>query len=109
FRVGNDQIFGREFALHAVQSFQRFAGPSFANDQPPSLKQIEIEGVRGLATLPQKVVGSVHRIADGPLIKQMQTTCNMRQRGFDGYSANFARREPRTELRLLNVDSDVRL
>ena len=26
FRVGNDEIFGRELALHAIQRLERFAG-----------------------------------------------------------------------------------
>ena len=26
FRVGNDQVIGRELALHAIQRLQRFAG-----------------------------------------------------------------------------------
>ena len=52
FRVGNDQIFGGELALHAIQSLERFAGSSFANDQAASFEQIEIEHVRGLASSP---------------------------------------------------------
>ena len=81
----------------------------FANDQPPSFEQIEIEHVRGLATLPQNVVGGIDRVADGPLIEQLQATGNMRRRGLDGGAANFARREARTQLRLLNIDGDVGL
>src|ERR1700687_1701420 len=96
FRVGNDEIFSRKLVLHAVQSLQRFASAGTANDQPAAFEQVEIEHVRGLATLPQNVVGSVDRIADGPLIEQLQTTGNMRRRGLDGDAADFARGEART-------------
>src|SRR6266852_2603473 len=107
FRVGNDEIFGGKLVLHAIQSLERFAGSGFANHQAAFFEQIEIEHVRGLANLPQDVVGSVHRVADGALINQLQTAGNVRGRGLDGNSANFARCEARTQLRLLNVDGDV--
>ena len=72
FGVGNDEIFGGELALHAIQRLQRFSGSSFANDEPSSFEQIEIEHVRGLAALPQNVVRRVDRVADGALIEQLQ-------------------------------------
>src|SRR5260370_4873841 len=77
FCVGNDEIFAGKLALYAVQSLQRFAGPSFANHQAASFEQIEIENVGGLATLPQDVVGSVDRVADAPLIEPLQTAGNI--------------------------------
>ena len=78
FRVGNDEVFGGQLALHAIQRLQVLAGPRFANDQPPAFEQIEIEHVRGLAALPQNVVGGIDGVADGPLIEQLQTLGNMR-------------------------------
>ena len=69
-RVGNDEVFGGELALHAIQRLQRLARASLANDQTPPFEQIEIEHVRRFAALPQNVVGRVHRIADGALIEQ---------------------------------------
>src|SRR5208282_5228321 len=32
FRISHNQVIGRELALHAIESFKRFAGLSFAND-----------------------------------------------------------------------------
>ena len=96
FRVGNDEIFDGKLALHAIQSFQRFAGLGAANDQPAAFEQIEVEHMRGLATLPQDVVCRVHRIADRSLIQQPQASGNMRRRRFNSDAANFARREART-------------
>jgi len=61
------------------------------------LRQIEIEHVRGLATLPQNVVGKRPRVTDGPLIDQLQTTSNVRGRRLDCDRANFARREAWTQ------------
>ena len=69
-RVGNDEVFGGELALHAIQRLQRLARASLANDQTPSFEEIKIEHVRRFAALPQNVVGRVHRIADGALIEQ---------------------------------------
>src|SRR5208337_4754237 len=106
-RVGYDQVFGGELTLDAIESLESFAVPGAAYDQPAAFEQIEIEYVRGLATLPQNVVGSVNGVTDGPLIKQLQATGNLRGRGLDGSTANFARCEARTELRLLNVDGDL--
>ena len=107
FRVGHNEILGRELALHAIQSLQGFAGLGAPNDEPATFKQIEIEHVRRLAALPQNVIGGVHCIADGPLVEQLQAAGNVRGRGLDGGAANFTRREPWTQFGLLNVDGDL--
>src|SRR5208337_281579 len=98
-RVGHDQIFGGELTLHTIQSLESFAVHGAAYDQPAAFEQIEIEDVRGLATFPQNIVGSIHRVTDGPLVEQLQATGNFRGRRLDGSTANFARREARTQLR----------
>ena len=69
FRIGHDEVIGGELALHVIQSLQGFAVLGTAYDQPAAFEQVEIEHVRGFAALPQNVVGSVHRVTDGPLIE----------------------------------------
>ena len=108
FRVGDDQVFGRELALHAIQRFQRFASLRPPNDHAAAFEQIEIEDVRGFAPLPQDVVGGVDRIADGPLIDQLQPPGDVRRRGLDG-RPRISRAVKRGQFRLLNVDREVGL
>ncbi len=66
--VGDDQIFRRKLALHSVQRLQSFAGERPPHQNLTALEQVEIKDVRGMPHLPQRVVGSVGGVVDGPLI-----------------------------------------
>ena len=68
--VGDDQIFGRELAVNSVESLERFAVARATNDDLAAFEQVEIERVRGMAHLPQRVVGSVGGVVDGALIDE---------------------------------------
>src|SRR5256885_12184282 len=69
-RVGYDEIFGRELAVDTVESFQSLASAGLADDQLASFKQIEIENVGGLSTLPENVIRCIDGIADRALVEQ---------------------------------------
>ena len=109
FGVRDDEIFGGELAFDSIERLERLAGSRFADDELSALEQIEIENVRRLAAFPQNVVRGIDRIADGPLIEQLQAIRNLRGRRLDRDAANFAGGETRTKLGLLNVDDDVGL
>ena len=63
-RVRDDQVVGRKLAVNSVQRFERFTLARPANDNLAAFKQIEIEGVRGMPHLPERVVGSVGGIVN---------------------------------------------
>src|SRR5262249_32151541 len=57
--IGDDQVVRRELAANSVESFQRFACVRFAHDDLAPLKKVEIECMRGMAHLPQRVVRGI--------------------------------------------------
>ena len=87
FRVGNDEIFGSERALHSIERLQFLALVCVANNQPPALEQVHVKDVRRLAHLPQNIVRRIDGVADGPLIKQLQPLRNLFRRRFDRSSS----------------------
>ena len=48
---------GDELAVNAVESLERFAITRAADDDLAAFEQVEIERVRGMAHLPQRVIG----------------------------------------------------
>ena len=73
-----------------------------------AFEQIKVENVSRLARLPKHVVRSVDRIADRPLIEQLQTASDMGWRRLDLDISNLAGREARTQFGLLNINRNVR-
>jgi hypothetical protein len=82
-RVSHHQIFRSQRALHPIERLQLLAVPRFSNDQLPAFEQIHIEDVRRLPHLPQNVVGRIHRVADRPLLQQLQPVRNLFRRSLD--------------------------
>ena len=74
--VRDDQIFRRKLALDSIQRFQSLAAERTAHQNLAAFEQIEIEDMRGMSHLPQRVVGGVGGIVDGPLIDQHQPLCD---------------------------------
>src|SRR4051794_39839960 len=76
YRVSDDQIFRRQFALDSIQRFQSLTAERTAHQDLAASKQIKIKDMRGMPHLPQRVVGCVGGIVDGPLIDQHQSFCD---------------------------------
>src|SRR5439155_23760745 len=85
-RIGNNQVFRRELAVNSVESFQRFPIAGAPNHDLAALQKIEIERVRGMPHLPQRVVRSIRRIVDRALTNQSESRWNVRGRSLDLYA-----------------------
>ena len=68
FGVSDDQVFRMQLALDAVECLEHFSGTGAAHDDSPALQQVKIEGVRGMAHLPQGIVGRIRDVVDGALV-----------------------------------------
>ena len=64
--------------------------------------------MRGLANLPQNIVGGIGRIVDGPLIQKSESLHNFARRPFNRDVAQHARGEARTVAAFFNRDGDAR-
>ena len=74
FRVGDEHVFGRDLAFHAVQGGQGLSacrrcpiGPTLADDHLASPDLVEIEGVGRLTQLEQDEVGEIDHVVDAAL------------------------------------------
>jgi len=56
YRVGDDQIFRRELALHSVERLQHLASERPPHQDLAAFEQVEIKDVRGMSHLPQRVI-----------------------------------------------------
>ena len=106
-RVGDDEVFGRELAVNAVERLQNFAFARAAHDDRAALQQIEIEGVRGMAKLVQRIVGGVSDVVDGARAQQLQTLDDVLRRRADLDVADDARGISRTALRVFDDDRET--
>ena len=100
-RVGDDQVVGRELAVDAVERLQHFAFARAAHDDRAAFQQVEIEGVRGMAELVERVVGGVGGVVDGARAQQFQALDDVLRRWADLHVANDARGVSRAALRRL--------
>ena len=62
--VGDDEHVGAQRAIHAVERAETLAGARTADDEPPSSKLREVEGVHRLPELEHHVVGDVDDVVD---------------------------------------------
>ena len=100
-RVGNDEVVGRELAVNAVERLQHFTFARAAHDDGAAFQQVEIEGVRRMAKLVDRVVGRVGGVVDGARTQQFQPLGDVLRRWADLHVANDARGVSRAALRRL--------
>ena len=74
--VGNDEVFGIEGALDAVEGLELFAFLGAAHDDA-ALDLVEVEGVRGLAHGEPGVVGGIDGVGDLLLLEQVEVGGNL--------------------------------
>ena len=80
FGIRDDEVFGSELALDAIQRLQDFAITRAADDDCATFQQVEIEGVRRMAEFVQRVVGGVSDVVDGAGAEHFEALC-------DGFAA----------------------
>ena len=71
-RVADDEIFGGELALDAIERLERLAVAGLADNDLSAFEQVGVEDVRWLADLPENVVGGVDGVGDWALVEQLQ-------------------------------------
>ena len=91
-RIGDDEIFGCQLAVDAVESLQDFAFERATHDDRTAFEQVEIEGVRGMTKLVQGIVRRVGDVVDGARPQQFQSLDDRLRRRADLHIANNARR-----------------
>ena len=89
--VGDDQVFGIEHALNAVEGLQLFAFAGAADDDA-AFDLVEVESVRGLAHGEPRKVGGIDGIGDFLLLEQREVGGDFRA---GEPVARFADGEPR--------------
>ena len=73
-----------------------------------AFEQVGIEDVRGLADLPENVVGGVDGVRDGPLVEELQPMRDFLRGGLDACVVNYLRREAGTERWLFDGNREWR-
>src|SRR5262249_18633196 len=102
--VGDDQIFGIELAVYAVQSLECLAGAGTAHNDLSTFELVEIEGMRGMSQLHQCVVAGIHRVADAAMVVNLQSLENLPRRWRYLYTAQHAGRVTQTAFRVFYRD-----
>ena len=106
--ISDDQVFGMQLALHAVECFQSLAFVGPTHDDLATLQQIKIESVGGVAHLDERVIAGVYRIVDRAGASRPQPLCHGFLRSPDVHPANHPRRIPCAAFGILNVDGKFR-
>ncbi len=106
-RIGDDQILGRELAVHTVQRLQRLACAGAADDDRAALEQIKIEGVRRMPKFVQGIVGRVGGVVDRTRAQQFQPLHDQLRRRTDLHVANYAGGVSRAAFRVLDDDGEL--
>ncbi len=103
-RIGDNQVFGRQLAVDAVERLQYFASAGAADDDCAALEQIEVESVRRMAEFVQSVVGGVGSVVDRTRTQQLQPLYHELRRRPDLHVANNAGGVSRAAIRVFDDD-----
>src|SRR5262249_44762067 len=104
FCVGDDEVFGIQLAVYAVQGFEHLAGAGTTHNDLSTLELVEIKRMRGMAHLHQRVVAGIHGVADAAMVVNLQALKNLPRRWRYLYTAQHAGRVTQTAFRVFYRD-----
>ena len=106
--VGDDEVFGRQLALHAIERDDGLARLGAAHNDLAALEFVQVKGVRRLADFVQRVVAGIGHVADAALLDQLQAMRNLLRRWSHLHSAHHTSRVTRAPFGVGNLNDEVR-